>query len=437
MNHILKWSENLPDSWTFKPLKAVAKYFVSNVDKVPKDVEIPVLLCNYTDVYKNEYITNNLDFMHSTATEEEIIKFRLLEHDVIITKDSESWDDIGIPALVVETNDKLVCGYHLAIIRANENTLFGPYLFRCLQSKIIRLQLELASTGVTRFGLSKDEIGRLYIPIPPFEVQLKIAKFLDKEIKDIDNLVFAKEKLIEKLDEKKQVVLTNILTSGIEKNVEFKETNLNLFPKIPKHWQVSKIKFVTTKIGSGVTPKGGSEVYVKEGIPFFRSQNVHFNGLRIDDLVYIKEETHQSMSNSKIEKGDVLLNITGASLGRCYYYDGQLGEANVNQHVCILRPNDKIQTKFLYYLISSNIGQNQIEMFQTGGGREGLNFEDIKSFVIPLPSKEKQDKIVKHIEDLYGKLNKLIEASAKSINLLKERRNSLINSAVTGKLNIN
>jgi type I restriction enzyme S subunit len=117
----MNFSEHMEGSqspvWESKPLKAVSNYSVSNVDKFTTDNEIPIRLCNYTDVYNNEFIRLDLDFMQATATADEIRKFGLLVDDVIITKDSESWDDIGIPAIVQETASDLVCGYHLAVLR--------------------------------------------------------------------------------------------------------------------------------------------------------------------------------------------------------------------------------------------------------------------------------------------------------------------------------
>ena len=140
----LPWLSELPGTWKAKPLRATADYVVSNVDKVPADDEVPVRLCNYTDVYNNEFITLGLEFMQGTATETEVEKFGLAVGDVIITKDSESWDDIGVPALVRETASDLVCGYHLALLRPRKEQIDGGFLFRCLQAKPVRVQLELS-----------------------------------------------------------------------------------------------------------------------------------------------------------------------------------------------------------------------------------------------------------------------------------------------------
>ena len=166
MNSCPTGLERLPSSWRIVPLKAVASYEVSNVDKHSHSDELPVRLCNYTDVYKNDRITLDMDLMRATATEDEISKFHLEVDDVVITKDSETWNDIAVPALIAETDDDLVCGYHLAILRAMPDVLSGKYLMRAIQSRPVALQLELASTGVTRCGLPKGAIGSAKIPLP-------------------------------------------------------------------------------------------------------------------------------------------------------------------------------------------------------------------------------------------------------------------------------
>ncbi len=190
------------------------------------------------------------------------------------------------------------------------------------------------------------------------------------------------------------------------------------------------------KIGSGVTPKGGAEIYEETGIALFRSQNIHFNGLITDDIVFIDEPTHNSMSGSKVEPNDVLLNITGASIGRCYYYDGSLGEANVNQHVCIIRVNNKLNFKFLHLLISSESGQSQIFIGQVGTSREGLTFQDIKSFTITLPPIEEQIEIANYLKQRTTAIDNLIQNIYTQIQKLQELRKIKIYEAVTGKIKV-
>ena len=113
----VEWLGHIPAHWAVRRIRNVVDMRVSNVDKHTKEGELPVRLCNYVDVYKNDRITEHLSFMRATATEKEIERFRLEPGDVLITKDSESWNEIGIPALVEYTADDLICGYHLALLR--------------------------------------------------------------------------------------------------------------------------------------------------------------------------------------------------------------------------------------------------------------------------------------------------------------------------------
>lgn len=169
-------------------------------------------LCNYTDVYKNETVSPELELMSATATKEEIERFHLEADDVVITKDSESWDDIGIPAYVETTSDDFVCGYHLAFIRPKKNLMDGRFLFRCMQSRPVALQLELEATGVTRYGIPKGAIGSTLLPLPSLEVQVEIANYLDREIAHIDALIAEKERMLALLEEKRAALISQAVT---------------------------------------------------------------------------------------------------------------------------------------------------------------------------------------------------------------------------------
>lgn len=200
---------------------------------------------------------------------------------------------------------------------------------------------------------------------------------------------------------------------------------------LPISWVVDRIKDITTKIGSGITPSGGASTYQDNGIPLLRSQNIHFNGIRLDDVAYISQETHDMMSNSKVYPGDVFLNITGASIGRCSYANSELKEANVNQHVCIIRPTKKIFSKYLAYFLTSSIGQQQIFSSFTGSSREGLTIREIGQFRINLPLPDEQQKIVAYVNKSYTAIDKAIEAKKKQLEILDALRKSIIHKAIT------
>lgn len=154
-------------------------------------------------------------------------------------------------------------------------------------------------------------------------------------------------------------------------------------------WEQRKLGDITVKIGSGKTPSGGKSAYVETGIPLIRSQNVNGDKVDFADIVFIDEATDESMANSRVYTNDVLLNITGASIGRSAVYKG-LESANVNQHVCIIRPTEGYQPDFIQLNLSSDNGQKQIDASQAGGGREGLNFQEIGKMQFSFPSLNEQ-----------------------------------------------
>ena len=184
------------------------------------------------------------------------------------------------------------------------------------------------------------------------------------------------------------------------------------FPEFSGEWEKHTIGELAIKVGSGVTPKGGETVYKKEGHPFVRSQNVGLGVLLLEDIAYIDDTTHIRQKNTELQIDDVLLNITGASIGRCAVVNEQIAGGNVNQHVCIIRTKDNLVSPFLCNFLLSNYGQKQIDSFQAGGNRQGLNFEQIKSIKIGIPCLKEQSKIAKTLQLLDERIatqNKIIE----------------------------
>ena len=184
------------------------------------------------------------------------------------------------------------------------------------------------------------------------------------------------------------------------------------FPEFSGEWEKHTIGELAIKVGSGVTPKGGETVYKKEGHPFVRSQNVGLGGLLLEDIAYIDDTTHIRQKNTELQIDDVLLNITGASIGRSAVVNEQIAGGNVNQHVCIIRTKDNLVSSFLCNFLLSNYGQKQIDSFQAGGNRQGLNFEQIKSIKIGIPCLKEQSKIAKTLQLLDERIatqNKIIE----------------------------
>ena len=212
----VEWLGDMPAHWAVRRLQYVVTMKVSNVDKHIKEGELPVRLCNYVDVYKNDRITESVPFMRATATTDEIERFRLEPGDVLITKDSEVWNDIGVPALVEYSARDLVCGYHLALLRPLKAMLNGAYLFRSLQSSIVAYQFHISANGVTRYGLSRGGIKSALLPIPPLPEQVAIVTYLDKATADIDADIDRARREIELLGEYRIRLIADVVTGQVD-----------------------------------------------------------------------------------------------------------------------------------------------------------------------------------------------------------------------------
>ncbi len=201
MNRKAVRNEALPEGWREVRLGEVCNVITSPVDKKTVEGELPVKLCNYTDVYYNNIIDSKIDFMTATAKPREIEKFSLVKGDVIVTKDSETPNDIGVPAYVKETIDNLLCGYHLTVLRPKEQAI-GKYICYALTSSRVTYDFYRFANGITRFGLTNESYQKIKIPLPSLPEQKAIASLLEKwdtAIEKTEALIAAKEKQFKRL----------------------------------------------------------------------------------------------------------------------------------------------------------------------------------------------------------------------------------------------
>ncbi len=212
----IEWLGEIPEHWEVKRLKHLATIRVSNVDKHIVDGQPAVRLVNYTDVYYNDLITPDMQLMASTTDRDKLVKFRVLVGDTIITKDSETPDDIGVPAYVNEAQPNMVCGYHLAILRPVVGPTLPKFIFYATKSSSSAAYWSSVASGLTRYGLKVDAIGSCAVAIPPHPEQRAIADHLDVETERIDTLVSKLQCQIELLTERRQAVITAAVTGKLE-----------------------------------------------------------------------------------------------------------------------------------------------------------------------------------------------------------------------------
>ena len=439
MNH-LNWIETLPESWEARPLRTASDYMVSNVDKITADNEIPVRLCNYSDVYHNEIINLGADFMRATATADEIEKFRLEVGDVLITKDSESWNDIGVPALVKETASDLVCGYHLALLRPRGTQLAGAFLFRCLQAHPIRLQLELAANGVTRFGLSKSAIGGIVLPIPPLSQQRTIADYLDRETARLDRLVAEKERVLRLLAERHRWVISRTVTQGLRPGKLTRDSGIPGLGPIPAHWRTVRLRFLISSIEQGWSPPTENREPSPDQWGVLKLNAVsqgHFDDTAAKTLrPDLTPRTHLT-----VHAGDFLVTRSNTPLlvgDACFVESTRprlmLSDLIYRLNLC----HELIDGRFLAYFLTLSVGRSQIEVDARGTSASMVKIsqEHIKDWWIPVPPKAEQQAIVRHLATETARIDSARTATDRTVSLLKERRGAIVAATVAGQIEV-
>lgn len=415
----------VPAQWQLKPLRSVADYQVSNVDKLIAEDEEPVRLCNYVDVYHNERVDLTVPFMAATATAGEIERFGLKIGDVLITKDSEAWNDIGVPALICETADDLVCGYHLAMIRPNPDQIEGEFLFRCMQAKPVSIQLELAANGITRFGIPKSAIGSLSIPVPSLPDQRRIVGYIADQVQDIDALIDGKQKLEGLLAEKRRTLVAEAVMRGLDRSAPFRPSGIDWLGEIPAHWEIERSRWLfnerdqrsetgeeemlTVSHITGVTPRSQKEVNMFEA---------------------------ETTAGYKLcFTGDLVINTLWAWMGA-------MGTAPVDGIVSpaynVYTPGPRLLSAYVDALVRIPVFAQEVTRYSKGvwSSRLRLYPEGFFETFWPVPPLDEQKQIVAYIAEERVKIDKLATATERSITLLKERRSALIAAAVTGQIAI-
>jgi type I restriction enzyme, S subunit len=425
----VEWLGQIPEHWEVRKLKHIAFANFSSVDKHSIEDELPVYLCNYIDVYHHDFITPDIEFMKATATPEEIRRFSIKEGDVLVTKDSEDWNDIAVPAFIKSEISGVLCGYHLAQIRSNPGMVIGEYLFRAFYARGINDQFRIEATGITRYGLSKYGLDNSLFSVPPLDEQRLIADFLNKETTRIDMLIEKKQKQIELLQEKRTALITQAVTKGLDPNVPMKDSGVEWLGQIPEHWEVKKIKRLC------LVKRGASPRPIED--PIYFNDDGEYSWVRISDVTASERyliQTEQKLSDfgkSKsvaLEPGELFLSIA-ATVGkpiitkiRCCIHDGFVYFVGLKEN-----------REYLYYLF--NCGEAYKGLGKLGT-QLNLNTDTIGDIHISVPSSKEQNAIVDFLDRETAKIDVLKNKIQKGIELLKEYRMVLITAAVTGKIDV-
>ena len=421
---------NPPDGWQEMPLVAASDIRFSNVDKKSYVSEKPVRLCNYMDVYNKEYVRGNEDFMHATASEGEVARFAVQSGDVIITKDSETPDDIGVPAVVLDAPDDLLCGYHLALIRPRPDKVDPVFLAKQVaHHRISRYYARLAN-GLTRYGLTNTVVENTPVWLPEPPEQHRVAGIL----RGIDEAIAKTEALIAKLKAIKRGLLHDLLTRGLDDNGElrdpekhpeqFKPSLIGLFPKT---WTCAAVREISETFAGGTPPRNAAGMF-GGSIPWVKSAEVNLREISSTEET-LTERGFFASSTRWVEAGSPLIAMYGATAGVV----GWLAvRAVTNQAVLAIPPRSPdTNARWLYWVLRCR--QWRLQAAIQGSGQPNLSKGIIDDIALPVPEPEEQIQIASLMDSLE---DRLLSEECYCVKL-KSIKKGLMQDLLTGRVRVN
>lgn len=423
----LPWLGEVPEHWSTLPSRTVFREIKDR--GVPEEPMLSVTIRRGV-IPQSELLSSS---SKKDSSNEDRSKYKLVCPGDIAYNKMRAWEG----AIGLSMHRGIISPAYIVMRpRGQQDPRYFHYLLR---TPLFTKEAERWSYGITsdQWSLRSEDFKQIYCLVPPLPEQTAIVRYLDYMNKRIGKLIRAKQKLIKLLEEQKQAIIYRAVTRGLNPNVRLKPSGVEWLGNVPEHWEVRRLKSLGTKFGSGVTPRGGATVYETTGIPLLRSQNIHFGELRLDNVALISPAIHALMSGTHVKPGDVLLNITGASIGRVCAVPEHITKANVNQHVCIIRPIRRFcDAEYLAMFLSIEPVQTAINIAQNGSSRQGLPVTEVKALSIVMPPLEEQLMIRKYLRHETQDIYDAIKRVEREITLFREYRTRLISDVATGKIDV-
>ena len=399
--------------WETKDLAAVSAINYGYTESASSEPVGPRFL-RITDIQDDQVDWDNVPYCKIEKAD--LPKYRLASGDIVFARTGAT---TGKSFLVNEPPEAVFASY-LIRLRLLDKKLLPEFVLLFFQTAGYWQSIKDGSSGSAQGGFNATKLGALTIPVPPLAEQQRIVGLLDEAF---EGLATAK--------------------ANAEKNLQnaralFESHLQSVFTQRGKGWVENKLKSITTKIGSGATPRGGGESYKDEGISLIRSLNVHDLGFKYAKLAFLDDAQADELSNVEVQRRDVLLNITGASVARCAIVPDDVLPARVNQHVSIIRPvAEKLDADFLHYLLISRPYKDQLLKTGEEGGstRQAITKAQIQDFTVEYPAKLKDQKIiVVKLDAMLAETQRLARIYERKLAALAELKKSLLHQAFTGEL---
>lgn len=369
----------LPDGWAVVPLQEIAEVAFSGVDKKTVEGEVPVALCNYTDVFYNRRIHGRLDFMSATATPAEVERWSLRKGDVLFTKDSETPDEIGVPAYVEEDLPGVLCGYHLGRARPLPGRVDGAFLAASFQTSGARRRFARIANGVTRFGLTLGATRRLSVPLPPLPEQQTVScvlNSLDRTLVETADLADSAQNIRHAL----RYSLLTVRRSPLHGKSRFAVS-------IPKTWRIAPLRSVAT-LGAGDPAPQDPRAFENGDHLFVRTADVGRlppSGTLVSTRDRLTDATVQTRRMRRWPAGTILIPKSGASTA--LNNRARLATpAYVSSHLATVCARPGTLDSYLYHLLC----EFDSRPLMRNAGYPSLGLNDLGSALVPIPSKPEQ-----------------------------------------------
>jgi type I restriction enzyme S subunit len=431
----ISWFDVLPNGWAVERLKQVIGSVSSGVSVNASNVPAEA---NQYGVLKTSAISGGKFYPRENKAVWESELDRL---DCPVTGDSLIISRMNTPSLVGESgyvgvsHPNLFLPDRLWQLIFNPERVFTPYISYALSSPGAREALSSMATGTSPSmkNLSIEDLGSLPIPLPSIGEQKIISAFLQSETSRVDCLIAKKERMLDLLDEKRSALISCVATHGLDANAPLKPSGLEWLGEIPAHWEIQPIKYLA-EVGNGSTPSVENADYWDEGgFPWLNSSVVNVSPVTSASR-YVTEIALRECHLPKIHPPAVLVGITGQ--GKTRGMAALLGmEATINQHLAFIKPrSQEIGTEYLYYLLGHAYAFLRSDSDAAGSTKGAITCEQLASMKIPVPPIDEQIDICARIEKSLVVSIPLRSKITRSLDLLAERRSSLITAAVTGQI---
>lgn len=417
----------LPFSWGIKKVNYLFSFGRGlNITKANlEDSGVPVV--NYGEVHSKFGFEINPDIHNLKRVSEDYLKTTpaaLLQNgDFVFADTSEDLDGAGNFTQFVG-NGLLFAGYHTVVLRPNDGNV-SRYLAYVFESTECRNQIRLAVKGVKVFSITQSILKDVMLPMPPPEEQIIIAAFLDYETARIDQLIAKQQRLIELLKEKRQAVISHVVTKGLNPNAPMKDSGVEWLGQVPEHWVVTKAKYVSQVF---VPQRNKPELNESQGYPWVTMEDMT-NQYVVNPSRFVSSEAMKLAGSRLLSSGSVIASCVG-NLG---VVSINTQDVIINQQLQAFIPTS-IKAEYLKHIV--RVSKPYFELIGTAATLVYVNQEGFENMPMLVPSAEEQEKICHLVSDKDIKFMTLIAKAEHQVKLLQERRTALISAAVTGKIDV-